>query len=523
MEQAIKLHQAFIACYEEVMTITVREIVGLPDLRTWVFAGEGGLDREVAWAHVSEMPDPTQWLEAGDLVMTTGLGVPEGSASQRAYVERLTQAGMSGLMIGHRMRAPELTEGMAAAADECSLPVLLTSYEVPFAAVSRVVSEANRGEEQRRLLEVLRLYETVRAEAAGASGPELLTRLGRLVGCGLHVVDPGSGLSLLPGVPAPPEDLVGALGAELSGRHDPMPAVLRLGPGGRTAMAVAVPASRPAAMIVSAGGAVAPDLSVLRHMAAVLALEVEKESAEREKRRRLGAELLAGLMDGRLPAEVVAQSLAERGLGEEPRVLAVCTVEGGKAEHSDLHLRLEDRGVPHLLLRRAPLLFALLPDKDRAPELFRRVVDSRASVGLSAPLGRLTRVPEAQREARWALEDVRDSPGALSRYGEAATSFFSPRDLGEAERAARHFLGPLVDYDAAHGTELVASLRAFLAHNRSWRKTSAEIHVHTQTLVYRMRRVEELSGKKLTQTGDVAELWFALRSAEACGLLQPAP
>lgn len=511
------MHHGFITCYEGVVAITVREIVGLPDLRTWVFAGEGGLDREVAWAHVSEMPDPTLWLEAGDLVMTTGLGVPEGAAAQRDYVERLAEAGLSGLMIGHRMRAPELTDGMAAAADERSLPVLLTSYEVPFAAVSRVVSEANRGEEQARLLELLRLYETVRAEAAGAAGPELLGRLGGLIGRDLRVVDPGSGLSLVPGAPALAEEFVGALGAEISGREEPMPAVLRF--GGGAAMAVAVPASRPAVMVLSTGGGAAtPDLSVLRHMAAVLALEIEKESAEREKRRRLGAELLAGLMDGRLSAEVLAQPLAERGLDEEPRVLAACAIEDGKAGHSDLHLRLEDRGVPHLLLRRAPLLFALLPAGDQVPELFRREVGPGALVGLSAPLGRLTRVPEARREARWALED--GGPGGLSRYGEAA-SFFSPRDLGEAERAARHFLGPLMDYDATHGTQLVASLRAFLAHNRSWQKTSAEIHVHPQTLVYRMRRVEELSGKKLNRTGDVAELWFALRAADASGLLGP--
>lgn len=503
------------------MAITVREVVALPNLRTWVFAGEGGLDREVAWAHVSEMPDPTQWLEAGDLVMTTGIGIPEGPAAQRAYVDRLAEAGLAGLMIGHRMRAPELTEAMAEAADGRALPVLFTSYEVPFAAVSRVVAEANRGEEQARLIEVLRLYETVRAEAANASGAELLTRLGRLVGGDLRVVDPANGLSLLPGAPPSSEEVVRALGAELSARSEPMPAVLRLGFGTQTAMAVAVAASRPATMLVVPDGSSAPDLSVLRHIAAVLALEIEKESADREKRRRLGAELLAGLVDGRLPPESALGPLAERGLEEEPRVLAACLVDGDEEEHSGLHVRLEDRGVPHLLLRRLPFLFALLPGTDRALGGFREGIGSGMSVGLSAPLGRVSRASEAQREAGWALEEARASGVPLSRYGEAATSYFSPRNLGEAERAVRHFLGALIDYDAAHGSNLVGSLRAFLSHNRSWRRASAALHVHTQTLVYRMRRVEQLSGKKLDDTGDVAALWFALRAAEVSQLPRP--
>ena len=82
----------------------------------------------------------------------------------------------------------------------------------------------------------------------------------------------------------------------------------------------------------------------------------------------------------------------------------------------------------------------------------------------------------------------------------------------------RHVIGPLLDYDAARNANLVESLKGFLANNRSWQKASADLHIHKQTLVYRMRRVEELSGRKLDSTQDVAELWLALKAAEASGL-----
>src|ERR671939_1193134 len=117
------------------MSITVRELIGIADLKTRVLAGAGGLDRKVTWAHVCELPDPTEWLGGGELVMTTGLGVPRRSRAQVAYVERIARAGLSGLMIGDQMCAPKLSARMLAAADELSLPVLLTSYEVPFSAV----------------------------------------------------------------------------------------------------------------------------------------------------------------------------------------------------------------------------------------------------------------------------------------------------------------------------------------------------------------------------------------------------
>src|SRR5581483_6121703 len=59
-----------------------------------------GLDREVSWIHVSELPDPTPWLEGGELLATTGLGTGATAAARRAYVRRLSQHGLAGLAFG---------------------------------------------------------------------------------------------------------------------------------------------------------------------------------------------------------------------------------------------------------------------------------------------------------------------------------------------------------------------------------------------------------------------------------------
>lgn len=495
-------------------------MVSIPDLRTWVYTGAGGLDREITWAHANELPDPTEWLDSGELLMTTGLGVPKEPTAQRAYVERLATAGLSALAIGHGMTTtPELSAEMIKAAEERSLPILFTSYEVPFTAIARAVADANQGEERQRLAQAQQIYEMVRLTAGNVSSGELIARLGGIVGCQLYVLDPDRGFSLFPGNPQIPEEVIAALKEARKERMEPMPAVLRMQAGLHTMLALAVPASRLATMVaLPHGDRAKPDLSVMRHITAVVALEVEKQKVERERRRRLGSELLAGLIDGRIPAESAAQMLSERGLGEEPRVIATCVIDEGEAEQSDLHLRLEDRGVPHLLLRRAPLLIALLPDTPEALARFREEIDPTFTIGLSDPLGRVYRLPDARREAQWVLEGAQAIDAPFVRYGEDAPSPFLPRDLGEAERIVRHVLGHVLDYDAAHDARLVESLRVFLEHNRSWQKAAMALHVHKQTLVYRIRRVEELSGRKLDRTEDVAELWLALRAAEASGL-----
>ena len=80
--------------------------------------------------------------------------------------------------------------------------------------------------------------------------------------------------------------------------------------------------------------------------------------------------------------------------------------------------------------------------------------------------------------------------------------------------AAERIIGPLIEYDREHGSDLVRSLRVFLEHNRSWQRSAEVLHVHKQTLVYRMGRVETLTGRSLREMGDVVQLWLGLRALD---------
>jgi hypothetical protein len=62
--------------------LTVGELVQTPHLGLTVIAASAGLDRRVLWSHVSEMEDTADWLDGEELLMTMGLGIPEGAAGQ---------------------------------------------------------------------------------------------------------------------------------------------------------------------------------------------------------------------------------------------------------------------------------------------------------------------------------------------------------------------------------------------------------------------------------------------------------
>ena len=87
----------------------------------------------------------------------------------------------------------------------------------------------------------------------------------------------------------------------------------------------------------------------------------------------------------------------------------------------------------------------------------------------------------------------------------------APAEARQAFQAS--LLSPLLDYDSAHGTELVRTLRVFLDCSGSWTKAADAMFVHVNSLRYRIRRVEELTGRDLGSLADQAALLLALRLA----------
>ena len=142
------------------------------------------------------------------------------------------------------------------------------------------------------------------------------------------------------------------------------------------------------------------------------------------------------------------------------------------------------------------------------------------TLGISDAITSLSDLVTAQRQAQWALRRAQERRITLLRHSDdLGESLFLPVDPADSRAIARRVLGTALDHDRDHAAHLVDSLRVFLEENRSWLRASERLTIHKQTLVYRMRRVEELTDRNLSDTGDVAELWLALRAATSSGLV----
>jgi purine catabolism regulator len=218
------------------------------------------------------------------------------------------------------------------------------------------------------------------------------------------------------------------------------------------------------------------------------------------------------LCDGRMSDREGDRELGERGL--DAATCCVVAADGvSAASERQLHLGLGRRSVPHLLLRRATLLYALMPVTEWALDVLGQRLGGQATLGISEPLSRPSRAPGAVREATWAARVAVTTSRRTARFADA-TMFSVLRDPEEARVVVDRVLGRLIAYDETHSGNMVSTLDAYLRCERSWLRTARELGIHRQTVVYRIQRVEEITGRKVTDTATLAEFWLALRARD---------
>ncbi len=195
---------------------------------------------------------------------------------------------------------------------------------------------------------------------------------------------------------------------------------------------------------------------------------------------------------------------------------------------SALASALRAEGTPALVATNGQVV-ALIPGMEEdslfalAERVSERVSGELAGAPVRIGVGRSVAGGEARRsyhEARCTLEAV--SMGLSGRDARIATY----RDLGsfqlllslQDDEALKLFcdsvLGPIQHSEGYYGGELMRSLEAFIEENGQWERAAKRLYCHRHTLRYRIRRVEELTGRDLSSARDRIEFWLALRGRE---------
>jgi PucR family transcriptional regulator, purine catabolism regulatory protein len=544
---------------ESLAMLTVREL--LKDVNVPLLAGEGGVDLPVRWVHITELTDPTPWLSGGELLLTTGL-LLDTAQRQREFVTRLADHHLAGLGFGIGFGHDAVPEPLIEAAAAREFPVFEVPYELPFIAITEAAFTQLVNEQYAVLRRALAAQERLERIVLSERGLETLgAALATLLGAAVLVFDSrGEPIMQRAFRRTVDGESVAGLRAEIRERirrreaHAFMPSV----PEGIEGLALPVaadgapqgsaadgPARVPEAWLVAikdSGPLSDFDRLTLHQAVTIVALELLRSRVAGDTERRLAGDVLDAVVSGELGGADLARRLAPFGLSDRVAALVVQRPHDGRGSpaptESAVIAALRDEAAPGLVASTGPLTCALVPGMGDE-ELFALAsrVGSRvgAELGLSlgVGVGRAVSGGDARRsfhEARCAVEALalgmtaNGGNGSVDRAGPPRIATY--KDLGsfqlllslQDDEALRLFcdsiLGPIETSEGHYGGELMRSLEAYIEENGQWERAARRLYCHRHTLRYRIRRVEELTGRNLASARDRIEFWLALRGRE---------
>src|SRR5215472_4779812 len=163
--------------------MTVREALGLESLKSAeVVAGQDGLDRRVRWTHVVDLPDLTTWVRAGQLLLTTGLSWPKADAEQRSLIRQLADKKLAAVALAVPRYLEHVPHAARDEADRLDLPLIEIPFEVPFAQITEELQRAIIAEQYQIVERSEQIHrDLTRAAASGKNLHDLAHTLGTLL------------------------------------------------------------------------------------------------------------------------------------------------------------------------------------------------------------------------------------------------------------------------------------------------------------------------------------------------------
>jgi hypothetical protein len=558
--------------------VLVRELLEPPCALTPVTEALG-LDRTVRWVVTTDLPDPSRYLQGGELIVT-GMIWRKGPQDAERFVSAVAASGASALAAGNA-GDEALPSDLLAACRKHRLPLLHVPGSLAFATLTEYVVRRISGQRANDLGSVLERHRRLVAAADPAQAlGAILELIAADLGLVCWVID-SSGTA----VASSGEDLSDAERAKLaraalSASTLPTRVAMPAGAGAarvhRSVFPIADEDRITAWYLVLDGDWRQWDpqrRSVVDQVTDVLAAErarlADRAAAWRADAERLVTDIAAGNDAGRRPADLGFTSNAYRAIAltvSDPCAHPDSMLEAALGPCSALIAHFDEdptSGLPAhaIALTRthdpAPSASGSSPDSTAlirepisdlsdapsgssptpaavtagssldAVDVLRSwleriapgLANRRIAVGLSDdvtdPAGLKRAIGDARHALRLAV--TKSEPVTVIRQADIASHALLLASIPDEVRSAYRdrMLGPILDYDRSHNSELEATLEAFLRASASWTKCAAAMHLHVNTLRYRVSRIEDLVGRPLSLLETQADLLLALDLRES--------
>jgi purine catabolism regulator len=467
--------------------------------------------REVRGAHAVEVDAPARWLGRDWVMLTTGVRLRGNADAQRGLVPQLEEGGASALGFGVGLGFKRVPPALVEVARERGFPVFVVPYETPFRDIIRFVDAAlTSGEEQvfRRLTALQRYL----VDALRTPQPEraMVDRLAGFLDASVLLLDGDGTPEIVAGKP-PVDELLRAVCAE-------PPGLLELEVDGWHAVATGVGQTPRRLVLASprrgfiaklakpAAEATAPLLAAMARLSDVL----------REQEDAVKGALLEEALESTEPRDPlpVAARAAAFGLdfSEPARMVVVRSPHDLSAVRRELIGRLERARIPHLAQVRDGELTALVQCPDVAPVL---AGFADATIGIGRSVAAIVDAHHSLRDAELAVR--RGAP--VTRFEDFDLATFMVSEIAPERLDPK--VNEILDVLRAN-PPLHEALSAYFEHDLDIAATAASLHMHRNSLRYRLARAEQVLGRSLKQPATIAAIHIALVAEAGVQTARPA-
>lgn len=540
--------------------LTVREALEMSVFaQAEVAAGHSGLDNEIRWVHIVDIPDAHyEWGRRGVLLLTAGFGLRDDPERQATLVPKLVEQGFAGMVLSTGYYFRHTPQVIREAANELDFPVIETPRDLLFIDITEAIFEHIVDRQYAVLQQSARIHEKLtNLVLQGGDLDDLAVTLAGLLERSISIEDPSFHVlaaaqhgpvddarqqSVSHGRTTPEvaqrlldEGIYDQLLERMAPLHVPPMPNLKMTME-RIVAPIIVDREIYGYVWIIAGDHPLTDLDDLAidHGATVAALIMFKEQAVREAEEALRGDFFEQLLTGADDSAAFAEQARQLNfrLDRPHQVLLVhgASEAGGNARPliDAVEEWLGDRGAHALTVWRDEGLVLVIESGDTA--VGKRLASAMVE-DLSHPARRLLigvgdafepaegRPVGVRRSYEEASEAVRIGIAMGRREGVVAFS-----DLGllhwlynlpPEQRADNTFLQhihTLASYDSEHETELVQTLEAYLDRGGSLVETAEALYIHRNTLLYRIDRIEELCSLDLRDPLQRLNLHAAIKS-----------
>lgn len=491
--------------------------------------------RQLSGVHVSELQDPTAYLEGGELLLTTGIPLRSGTGSQgnpasmAAYVRRLAERGVAALGLGLGEGLDEVPAALARACRAEGLELLVVPDGVPFMQVSRAFWDLAGQGGQADLIAGLG---TQTALARSALRPDALPAVVKglaqaLGGWAAYLPGDGGAETIWPAGAAPLVPQLRQETVRLNQAGAPSAATFGLHGAAVVEYPIMVGRRIEGFLAIGAGRTLTKaDRQIILTVCVLLSLKAQQQEERAAASAALGAAVAKLVLRGHV--EAARLLAADTGPGPLPERVRVLALSGGSPDRlaalaAVVPALAADEDVPGLARLPAGCAFRMAEDGLAYFLLPAAPADTGPGPGGDVPSGQGPEpgwdrdsweqdgngaLPGAAVTEPLALADVAGRAAALRQAALQAPAGRLVGTGGGADARADAWVEQLAGYGRA---DLLGTVAAYLRRRGHWEEAARDLQVHRNSLRHRMTVAERLTGASLDDPDTAAHLWLALR------------